>query len=1005
MHASTTLIWLTTLISVIIGANKHEDIDVDIDQATKGRINTFRRTFFDSDNSPDWWFIYFKIKNSKCYDPTVSIETHGAFSTSKEFIFYDYFNVLCNSNCPKCDPQTGSSSWYTCADMPAPRNREGEIYHVLSYTQEGTNGYWIKFKKTHEVSSMYVRVTLSCFVSASPTPHPTTKPTNKPTQKPTDRPTPNPTKKPTPSPTKPPTNNPTQFPTEDPTIAPTRCVDLPGAGGESNDGSGNVIIDDYSSYVNFTEIESKYVSNTSVSINCTESDCKEKDINLDLNSYFVHCSKTGECTYLSLYLDPFSTLVTRCNAHYSCHELNINSVLSGNNMVPNGDVIVICNGTNACFESNINIRDVSLFELHCLSRLSCQNMQVNINSFGDENKIFCYVTNACDGIQIKTNNPFTQLIMYRYSKKVIFDNKFGYNSTIKNIQCSNDQEKRWNLLSTDRIRNNEELAQISRSSYDSNALPCEDVTVQCGDFHCDMKYRFNISAQRILETENECIWFEFNSVTQPICDGICRNFTYFEHQINVVIEIEFNEQRNKTDLCYHFFGEDNSTKKSANTVEAIYSEALGLYFRTSYEWNRYVSKSPNISFMTSVLNEFAYHLLCNGSISDSQTARLLVMFKIRDINNDINEVRSNYDQGSQFSVHTNLLLNTYFGEANIIVTVEVMNNIINDPIPWYEQLFATYYSSAWYSIIWTLASLFMGLTGYYHQKSKYCARDRECFCCNRVCKCHPVDQVGFYYISSYYSKVTGNFASFYFIYMLIAILFNEELPNTISTINIMVILVLIIFIIGSYLGNIWYQRSIIDSKRNMNRAYNIWMQQNINRNNVWFCLALSGSLEKTHLFVSCNWLGLDSFSCPLQPFDKHNLYKVELCVGLPRIVLELLLQTTSIVTINYYVSDNDTDNIKIFTFYALLSILLCICNFAILMIEVYLESHYRQVNNQRGKQLICDGKRNGHLMGNYDFNRDNVIYYASDTKDLKVEAPLNEEFDEFDEFDPFFINL
>eukprot|EP01084_Bolivina_argentea_P302224 521648_1 len=600
--------------------------------------------------------------------------------------------------------------------------------------------------------------------------------------------------------------------------------------------------------------------------------------------------------------------------------------------------------------------------------ISIINAEVGINT------IFCYTTNACDDIHIITNNQHTQVFMYQYSKNVIIDNGLGYNDTIQNIKCSNEAERRWFKVTTDRVRTNEEMTKISRNCYESNALPCEDVTILCGDFQCHMKYRYNISAETIVQSEYDCLWMELNRATQVFCDGSCPHFEYYNHTINIRISIDFSQITNNTNLCVHFFGDKNSTEKSVANVRGITEDALGIYYQTEYDWQRYVLQSPNASFVTSIINDFQYYLLCNDTITDSKTAKLLVIFKIYEIHNDGRKVQKKFDQGSQFYIRLHSLLTNFFGNANIFITTEVIQNIIQNitPIPWYEEIISIY------SFVVTGLWLTLGSFGFLHQK---CAKSEFEMCCwNRICLCRPVNSVNFVYFNKYYAKVTGNIASVIFIYELVAVLLTEDFrKNWVLTVNVIFATILTLSIFMSYFRNGVEQWLMIKQQPQMYTQHN-WMEQN--RWKVFKYLAISGSVQKTHLLISCKLFGMSTFCCDVNPYERCRLYHAEIKYVLPRVLVELILQTASVITIKYH----NMENMTTFTYSALLSILLSICNLGVLIHDIVLEHRWQK--NQAPNFMASSNHNNTQ---NYYINRENVIYNGMN------QEQFIEEYDEFDE--------
>eukprot|EP01084_Bolivina_argentea_P127095 224844_1 len=235
-------------------------------------------------------------------------------------------------------------------------------------------------------------------------------------------------------------------------------------------------------------------------------------------SCIVICNDFASCLLTSIEIDTIDNdVVIFCDDEYSCLQLVINT----NSTSYMANITVICSSANACNGIQINITDFYSFNIYCMQETSCAESVINIQinqrrSTENAGIIYCVSPNSCDNMEIVTTSNLTQLVMYEYSKNIVFDNGIGYISDKheENIICNTDRYIRY--------ENESDFNSIVNSifnEYQHTKLPCNDVQVKCGNNSCKMKYFMNN-----ITTFNHltgCYWVNVQELQNIECIGSC----------------------------------------------------------------------------------------------------------------------------------------------------------------------------------------------------------------------------------------------------------------------------------------------------------------------------------------------------------------------------------------------------------------------------------------------------------------------------------------------------
>eukprot|EP01083_Nonionella_stella_P108312 314881_1 len=260
--------------------------------------------------------------------------------------------------------------------------------------------------------------------------------------------TPNPTKRPTQ-----PSNHPTEIPTIAttlPTFAPTSsCVDYKNE--TSDDGHDEM-----------RPFNAQHVT-TIDNYNCTGSDC------------VIQCNQSASCLETDIQINIQSkTSLLLCHDAYSCASASIKTQ-SGSM----ANISVVCIGQYSCINMDIQLANISSFNLYCLRYKSCLDVSISIDSNNNDTRhndgiISCVSLHSCDHLVIATNSNQTQLVMYQHSEDVTLSNGAGYFYDYDNIICSNDRFVRYE---TDMVPTEDNITSLIFDEYHSQIWPCLDVHV------------------------------------------------------------------------------------------------------------------------------------------------------------------------------------------------------------------------------------------------------------------------------------------------------------------------------------------------------------------------------------------------------------------------------------------------------------------------------------------------------------------------------------------------
>eukprot|EP01084_Bolivina_argentea_P082861 150036_1 len=700
--------------------------------------------------------------------------------------------------------------------------------------------------------------------------------------------------------TSPPTISPTYRPTSTPTYSPTKCVDFRSFYG-SNDGE-SVITEDYNKYINVSlwMIQYDYINdyNKSVIHSCeTYGDCYHKLIQTTnvYDSYFIECFEEASCTELSVELVDHVSLIWMCNERNSCNNAHLTKKISNNiNHVNdiNNDIIIVCNTSNSCSDTIIDITSVALFEIHCIEAHSCDSLLIRLNTIYDIWKVICYSNNACDSLNIhSTNNDNKKLIMYRFSKSIRFyTNDINDNSFEDYLICSDEQEHRYIQYQTTKLETQNVLLMKGRNQYtESVHLPCDDITMFCERHSCKTKYSLNTSIYDIFDNNNVCYWVDFNDIYNIYCDGMCGNITYYKHRIMVTIDIIFDQYNNSNSdnsICKIHFGDLNATTKSLQKVDIIYNYALELFFGAN--WYQYISLAP---FTTFISNSIEY-LECNDSMSIK--ASLLVKFEIKSIFSGPELVMSYFRENSFFHNTTLGLLYEYF-DATIIIKSSLVQTFVDDSF--FDVLFNHY----GYAMLITLLTVILSFISFVQKRT---SSANNIFVKNVCCHqrySHAIDHIKYHKIVTYGMSVLDIATTLGFVIGLFK-------ASTVEKWNIFPGLLCLIFMFMSYAINM---RKIWKLKENrvLNQFAVQWIRTSNNLKILTFFSIFSGNIYTSFGLLHSHIFGLDIFLCPLHIGDYDQLFQIQfkyitLLQNIPIFIIQ------SIICIIISINDTKNDNLQ-----------------------------------------------------------------------------------------------
>ena len=173
----------------------------------------------------------------------------------------------------------------------------------------------------------------------------------------------------------------------------------------------------------------------------------------------------------------------------------------------------------------IDIDGVDRANIHCIGNTACLHLEAMFEGISSANNtntfISCYTENACTGLHILADGPYTQLNMYAYSKDVILDNGWGFISDLNTITCGLDQKYI-------KYEFKDDIKELVEAEYDeSYTMPCSDVTVICylnqttvpdDEEKCEMVYIYEKIKHRY---DVPCIYAALYDVVKMVCEGNC----------------------------------------------------------------------------------------------------------------------------------------------------------------------------------------------------------------------------------------------------------------------------------------------------------------------------------------------------------------------------------------------------------------------------------------------------------------------------------------------------
>eukprot|EP01083_Nonionella_stella_P177032 621080_1 len=218
-------------------------------------------------------------------------------------------------------------------------------------------------------------------------------------------------------------NAPTPSPTTDtsaPSLAPTSsCLDYNNE--TSADGNNEMRqFDDK----HITNIDSYFRNTTFVSeFNSSRDNYRHKLVECVGSHCFIQCNQSAPCLETNIEIDVQNkTTLLLCDDDYSCPGASVKTQ-SGSM----ANVTVVCKGKYSCINMDIQLANISSFNLYCLQHGSCWDVNVSIDSNNNDTRyndgiISCVSLHSCDHLVIATNSNQTQLVMYEHSEDVLLNN-------------------------------------------------------------------------------------------------------------------------------------------------------------------------------------------------------------------------------------------------------------------------------------------------------------------------------------------------------------------------------------------------------------------------------------------------------------------------------------------------------------------------------------------------------------------------------------------------------
>ena len=271
------------------------------------------------------------------------------------------------------------------------------------------------------------------------------------------------------------------------------------------------IIKDNDTFIIFANDTIRWVADT---IRCRQQHC------------VIQCAGLVSCIFVSFEInDPTTEQVEiTCLEDYAC----LGSTVTSNATSPLRNISIVCSGSDSCNEMRINISAFDYFAIHCFGTDACQEMVINLhidNADGgrtDNGTIHCVVSGACNDLTVRTNSEYTQLIMYAYSKDVIFDNGIGFLRDKHNILCNNQHWMEW-IRFDGWIEDEGTVEQSLLAANGDQEFPCSAITVKCNDLECAMTYVIDTDLIDSLRSGSDtCYWIKAAEVQSMYCEGACQ---------------------------------------------------------------------------------------------------------------------------------------------------------------------------------------------------------------------------------------------------------------------------------------------------------------------------------------------------------------------------------------------------------------------------------------------------------------------------------------------------
>ena len=226
-----------------------------------------------------------------------------------------------------------------------------------------------------------------------------------------------------------------------------------------------------------------------------------------------HCSANKSCSSYVIECDNPTGCNILCQNYSSCSYMTVIA-----NSFDSMELNILCNGTNACQNMEINAADIHSLNVHCISPKSCSS----VNIFADDTKndshisITCHQQYSCNHLYLSSNGQNIKLKMHQYSQGIILDiNKGLFANT---IQCGLNEIITFNSTQS--------IEEIIALKFDSQLFPCSNITILCGssdneteyDKYCTLEYAYRNASEL---NSSSCFRAALYDIIELQCNGKC----------------------------------------------------------------------------------------------------------------------------------------------------------------------------------------------------------------------------------------------------------------------------------------------------------------------------------------------------------------------------------------------------------------------------------------------------------------------------------------------------